>query len=400
VLFGADDALLDGFFASDRRALWILTNTRAFAQTEATERLKAAHSATASAAARAGVGWFPILRGDSTLRGHVFAEVDAVAPPKGVTLFVPAFPEGGRVTHDGQHWLRIDGRWHNVADTEFARDAFFGYASHRLVDWVAEVGGGRHATVVPLEQIRERGSIPVRDALLNEPDGGVVIPEQESVDDVGRSVLGLLDAEAAGRAVTVRSAATFAAARSGLRARVVDEGVIRELGVAENASVLVACGSHTDGAGRQLAELEREGVDVRVLDDPADDATAVERTARALQRDGVAAIATPRSFIAGTDFEGGQAWMRRLSGAVRTLASGADVIVAKGGITSADLASALGARRAHVEGQLEPGIALWTLDVDPAIPYVVVPGNVGDAAALVRVVSRFRPTFASSAAGR
>ena len=400
VLFGADDALLDRFFSSDRRALWILTNTRAFPEAEATARLKAAHSATAAAAARAGIGWFPILRGDSTLRGHVFAEVDAVAPRTGVTLFVPAFPEGGRVTLDGQHWLRIDGSWHNVADTEFARDAFFGYRSHRLVDWVAEVGGGRHATVVPLQAIRQYGSAAVRDALLNEPDGGVVIPEQESADDIGQSVLGLLDAEAAGRAVTVRSAATFAAARSGLRTRIVDEGAIRELGVAENPIVLVACGSHTDGAGRQLDALEKEGVDVRLLDRPANDSTAVARTAQALRTDGIAAIATPRTFIAGTDFDGGQAWMRRLSGAVRTLASGADVIVAKGGITSADLAGALGAHRARVEGQLEPGIALWVLDGEPGIPYAVVPGNVGDADALVRVVNRFRPSFAPSTVGR
>jgi Zn-dependent protease len=171
--------------------------------------------------------------------------------------------------------------------------------------------------------------------LLKEPEGGVVIPEQESVDDIGQSVLGLLDAEAAGRAVTVRSAATFAAARSGLRTRIVDEGAIRELGVAENPRVLVACGSHTDGAGRQLDALKKEGVEVRLLDRPADDSTAVERTAQALRTDGIAAIATPRTYIAGTDFEGGQAWMRRLSGAVRTLASGADVIVAKGDASGA-----------------------------------------------------------------
>jgi uncharacterized protein YgbK (DUF1537 family) len=400
VLFGTDHTLLDSFFASGRRALWILTNTRAFPEAVAVERLKTAHSATAAAGARAGIGWFPILRGDSTLRGHVFAEVDVIASANSVTLFVPAFPEGGRVTFDGQHWLRIDGIWHNVADTEFARDAFFGYRSRRLVDWVAEMGGGRHGTVVPLDVIRRDGAAAIRDALLAEPDGGVVIPEQQSAQDIGLSVLGLLGAEGAGRAVSVRSAATFAAARSGLRARVMDGAAIRELGIIERPRVLVACGSHTDGAGRQLTALEKEGVQVRLLDRPSDDPIAVERTAVALQIDGVAAIATPRRFVPGTDFEGGAVWMRRLSSAVKTLAPGADVIVAKGGITSADLASALGAHRARVEGQLEPGIALWTLHREPAIPYAVVPGNVGDAGALVRVVSRFRPSFAPAIAGR
>jgi uncharacterized protein YgbK (DUF1537 family) len=393
VLFGADRALLDAFFASSRRALWVLTNTRAYPRAAAVARLGIAYRTVDEAAGRAGAGWSPILRGDSTLRGHVFAEVDAIASSDSVTLFVPAFPEGGRVTRDGQHWLRLDGEWTNVADTEFARDAFFGYRSHDLVGWVAEVGTGRHATVVPLQAVRHDCGAAIRDALLAEPNGGVVVPEQESRDDVDASVLGLLAAESAGRSVVVRSAATFAAARTGLAARVIDAAAIAHLGLPAEPRVLIACGSHTDGSGRQLAALAAAGVRVEVLDRPVDDGSAIERVSTALRQNGIAAIATPRTFVLGTDFEGGQAWMRRLSRAVQALAPGADVVVGKGGITSAELATSLGAGRAHVEGQLEPGIALWTLDREPRVPYAVVPGNVGDADTLVRVVHRFRPSF-------
>ena len=37
-----------------------------------------------------------MLRGDSTLRGHVFPETDAIGAERSVMLFVPAFPAGGR----------------------------------------------------------------------------------------------------------------------------------------------------------------------------------------------------------------------------------------------------------------------------------------------------------------
>jgi uncharacterized protein YgbK (DUF1537 family) len=66
-------------------------------------------------------------------------------------------------------------------------------------------------------------------------------------------------------------------------------------------------------------------------------------------------------------------------------------VVAKGGITSSDVATgALGVRRAWARGTLEPGIiSLW----EPAegtthrVPLVVFAGNVGDDESLVRVVS-------------
>lgn len=65
-------------------------------------------------------------------------------------------------------------------------------------------------------------------------------------------------------------------------------------------------------------------------------------------------------------------------------------LVAKGGITSSDLAvRALGVRRAVVLGQMLPGlIPLWALQdgLAPELPYIVFPGNVGTAETLTRVL--------------
>ena len=67
-------------------------------------------------------------------------------------------------------------------------------------------------------------------------------------------------------------------------------------------------------------------------------------------------------------------------------------MVAKGGITSSDVASkSLGMVRATVEGTLLPGIvSVWrALDGEAVgLPYVVFAGNVGDEDGLATVVGR------------
>jgi len=65
-------------------------------------------------------------------------------------------------------------------------------------------------------------------------------------------------------------------------------------------------------------------------------------------------------------------------------------IIAKGGITSSDIATrALGVRRAVAPGQVLPGVPVWRLGPEsryPGLAYVVFPGNVGGPDALTRVV--------------
>jgi uncharacterized protein YgbK (DUF1537 family) len=67
------------------------------------------------------------------------------------------------------------------------------------------------------------------------------------------------------------------------------------------------------------------------------------------------------------------------------------IIVAKGGITSSDVAtSGLGVRRAWVLGQILPGVPIWRLGPEsrfPGIPYIVFPGNVGEPDSLARIAA-------------
>ena len=67
-------------------------------------------------------------------------------------------------------------------------------------------------------------------------------------------------------------------------------------------------------------------------------------------------------------------------------------VVAKGGITSSDVGvKALHVMRANVLGQIGPGIPVWqTGDRSkwPGIPYVIFPGNVGEANSLKEVAEK------------
>ena len=69
-------------------------------------------------------------------------------------------------------------------------------------------------------------------------------------------------------------------------------------------------------------------------------------------------------------------------------------IIAKGGITSSDIATqALGVRRATVLGQAFAGVPVWRTGEDarwPDLIYVVFPGNVGESDTLARTVETLR----------
>jgi uncharacterized protein YgbK (DUF1537 family) len=384
------DVILDGSVRSIEHAfrspgpLLLLTNTRSMPEREAVARVRELKERVDATARARGEDCTVLLRGDSTLRGHVFAEVDAVANPGAAVLFVPAFLEGGRTTVAGEHRIRVDGVERNVADTEFARDATFGFRSRRLVDWVAEVGHGRRARIVPLDELRASAGAALTAALLDALPGEVLIPEIAEAADVDAALQGLLAAEAAGRSIVVRSAATFMAARAGLRSRSIDR-----VGLASTARILVVCGSHTNASSEQLVALEGDGHPTHEVRPDSDPALVQRSVLRALDRSGVAVIATPRRFVDGTDLVQGRMFLDALEPVISETATSLDAVVAKGGITSARVAEILGATRARVEGQLRPGVALWTLELpERRLPYVVVPGNVGGPRTLADILAQ------------
>ncbi|MGR6318283.1 four-carbon acid sugar kinase family protein [Micromonospora soli] len=388
VILRPDRATFDEFLASAQPAVFVLSNSRAFAERPAVELVGGIARAVDAAARDAGRSATLILRGDSTLRGHVVAEVEAVAPHTPV-LFVPAFLDGGRFTRDGIHYLRTATGAVPVADTEFARDPVFGYRSGTLADWVREVSGGRrHAVPVPLARLRAHGPDAVADALLGAGPDAFVIPDCVREADLLAIAAGLVRAQNRGARVVVRCAASLAAALAGLSTRPLDRIPLPPPG-----RVLVACGSFTAASTRQLRALG--GLWDRRVEIPAsaqrgDDALLAGAVRERLQQDGHALLASDRAPSHDRIAAAPELLMDTLVATVRRLAAEVDLVVAKGGITSARLATdALGASGAWVRGQIRPGVPVRRLRTPQGAPsYVVVPGNVGTDSTLRDILDR------------
>jgi len=118
-----------------------------------------------------------------------------------------------------------------------------------------------------------------------------------------------------------------------------------------------------------------------------------------LQDDGDVVIYTSRELITDDDPEESLGIGNRISEGIisilHMISAYPRYLVAKGGITSSDVATrGLGVRRAMVPGQILPGVPVWQLGSEsryPGMPYIVFPGNVGGPEALADVVRMLKP---------
>ncbi|GAA2074625.1 four-carbon acid sugar kinase family protein [Pseudolysinimonas kribbensis] len=373
-------------------SVYLQTNSRAIDEAAATALAERIRGELGEVSRRLGREILVLLRGDSTLRGHVFAEADVFAGDDGRVLFVPAFPQGGRTTIGSVHRVVIDGVDTPVGETEFAADPVFGYRSSDLVEWTRE-RGGRRAIPVPLEALRSTAGGAVAEALAAAGPRLLVVPDVQTDDDIRLVHAGLQRALADGAHVVVRSAATLAALCAG---RLSTGYLSRPIRV-EAGGVLVVCGSHTGAASAQLARLtDSLGYDPVVIatddafaDPDAAGAAAAQAARELLARHPVVVVSTERVRRTADDtLAHGELVMRALMAATTPLVGEVGAVVSKGGITSAEVARvAFAASRARVRGQVAAGISVWDLGAgDRHGVQVVVPGNVGGAETLVDVV--------------
>ena len=326
-------------------------------------------------------------------------------------LLVPAFLEAGRVTAGDIHWARLGADLVPVGETEFARDATFGYRASDLRDFVAEKSGGTirpgDVASIGLADIRLGGPSRVQELLAQARDGRWVVVNATEYSDLDTVACGVLRAEADGHSFLFRTGPSFVRALLGMGPKAPLRGaqIWPPGSPAASGHGLVVVGSHVGQTSRQVAALiARGGVTGVELDVPAlirGDSVitpAVRRVTAALGHSDVL-LYTSRTVVAG-----GLAIARAVSAALsqivrETLAAAGSPgrarpawIVAKGGITSHDVAVyGLGIRRAEVIGQLFPGVisVFRPLEAAPGAigrPFVVFAGNVGDEETLRQVV--------------
>ncbi|MBI1296419.1 hypothetical protein GC175_15810 [bacterium] len=403
------DALAAELSGEDN-VFYVLTNSRSLTAADAAALNREIGRNLTEAAARTGRAVAVVSRSDSTLRGHFPGEVTALAEGLGQSfdgrLIVPFFLEGGRYTIDDVHWVAEGDQLIPAAQTPYARDAAFGYTHSNLKEWVAEKSGGAIAPTdvasISIEDLRIGGPEVVSARLRTLTGGQSCVVNAASYRDLEIFVLGLLAAEEAGKQFIYRTAASFVQVRAGIAARPLLTAA--DLDVAQGSGALFVVGSYVPKTTAQLnallsrADITALEVDVdSLLADRAGTVQSIVAAANAsLREDTVTVVYTSRKYVGAAGGESDLSIGAQVSAGLIDIVRGIDVrpryLVAKGGITSSDVATrGLNVRRAVVAGQILPGVPVWRIGEEsrfPGLPYIVFPGNVGGDDALVQVVER------------
>ena len=417
-------------------AVYVLTNTRSLDPAEAAARNEEiVRNALAAAAGAVRLGF--VSRSDSTLRGHYPLEPDVIAATVAAetgeatdgVVIVPAFPDAGRVTIGGIHYMRGTGETAGsltpVAETEFAKDASFGFKNSEMAKYVEEKSQGRFPAgdviVLDLNIIRAGASAQdptisakaIADALESATNSTPIVADIVTENDFRALALGLEEAERRGKKLLYRVGPPFVRGRIGQEIRT---ALTSEEAFAGNspstAGGLIVVGSHVGVTTRQLNDLTAEHSSARTIEIDVEKLLTAEAKAYIAAvvsdvvdalRKGDVIVHTSRLLIKTDDAAASLKIARTVSAAVvavvnRTLKTFPPrFVIAKGGITSSDVAAhGLEIRHAIVRGPMLPGIvSLWEPMDGPAkgIPYIVFAGNVGDDQSLADVTRKLSNTF-------
>ncbi|XP_057459422.1 uncharacterized protein LOC130750039 isoform X3 [Actinidia eriantha] len=329
-------------FRKKPTCFFILTNSRSLSSDKASVLIEdICRNLCTAAKSVENADFTVVLRGDSTLRGHFPEEADAavsVLSEMDAWIICPFFLQGGRYTVEDVHYVADSERLVPAGETEFAKDAAFGYRSSNLREWVEEKTRGRiqasSVASISIQLLRKGGPNAVCAYLCNLQKGSTCIVNAASDRDMAVFAAGMIQIS-------------------------VDKLAMKSIEKREEEISRAA---------------ERADVFIRACKDTL--------------------IMTSRELITGKTPSESLEINFKVSSAlveiVRRITTRPRYILAKGGITSSDLATkALEAKYAKIVGQALAGVPLWQLSPEsrhPGVPYIVFPGNVGDSSALAEVV--------------
>jgi len=391
---------------------FILTNTRSLTPEQAATITREVTHNLKIAIAKAKISDFLVVsRSDSTLRGHYPVETDVIAAELGpfdAHFLIPAFFEGGRITRDSIHYLRVDGELTPVHQTEFAQDSVFGYHHSYLPDYVAEKTQGQ-ISAEAVERIRLsdiRAGVQPRLMQLQNNQCGVVDGETQA--DFDQFAADVLAAASRGKRFLFRSAASILTSLASLGPQPVPAEEMAKYSRGQKPGVVIV-GSHVKKSTQQLERLLQEpdvtGIEVEITQLlPSSEGSRDDVLTQTLQQlhtvytEGKTPVVyTSRQELSFNQVQErlkfGMAVSALLMDIVRGLPSDIGFLISKGGITSNDvLSDGLALTTARLLGQVLPGVSMVKTPSNhpqfPDLPVVLFPGNVGDESGLVTVYRR------------
>lgn len=410
------DSVLAGFKESNN-LFYILTNSRGFTQEQTTKAHNEISSIVDKVAKETGREYIFISRSDSTLRGHYPLETkilkDNYEKNTGKKIdgeiLCPFFKEGGRFTINNVHYVKYGNELIPANETEFAKDPTFGYKAATLPEYVEEKTHGEFkasdVTCVSLEDIHNTDYDKIEAQLMAVKDFNKIIVNAVDYVDVKVFCVALYRAMKKGKVFMFRTAAAIVKVMGGVSDQPLltrKQMVVKET---SNGGIIVV-GSHTDKTTKQVEALKvLKDIEFIELDATLvkDDAAFSREVQRCLDKEEACIKAgktvccyTTRALIK-ADTGNKEDELRlsvKISDAVQSLVGRLSVtpafVIAKGGITSSDVGTkALAVKHANVLGQIRPGIPVWQTGAEskfPMTPYVIFPGNVGEAETLREAV--------------
>ena len=408
------DSLNDAFLETNNM-FYILTNSRSLTPSQSQTLHIELIQNIVKVSKRYKCDFDIISRSDSTLRGHYPLEPDVIREElekHGKSFdgefIIPFFKEGGRITEGDVHYIEQGDIKIPAGDSEFAKDATFGYKSSNLKEWIEEKTQGAYAAgkvrSISLDMLRSGNLGDIIDLISNSESDQKYVVNANTYKDLEPFVSALKSQELKNKSFIFRTAASFVKVYGAISDKPLLTGnQMRREGSQEGGIVIV--GSHVQKSTMQLnhlinnSSIQAYELDVFIKKQQIIESIEhiVEELSKNIEKGVNSVIYTSRKLLKdpNNDAEKNLKIAVDISNymvlIVNKLSSVPGFIIAKGGITSSDIATkGLKIEKGLVLGQILPGIPVWQPDEKskfPKVPYVVFPGNVGGENALTIAVN-------------
>ncbi len=405
-----DDATILNEFKKKTPIFYLLTNSRSLTVDKSREIYGEIAKNIQKASIKTNRNFSIISRSDSTLRGHFPSEIEAIKEElnfkDAISVFIPVMFEGGRVTVNDTHYVLEKENLIPVNETPFAKDSSFGYSKANLKQWIEEKTKGKVKSssvyAISIEEIREFDVISLSEKVQLIPQENYVVFNALNYQDLDKVSNALLLAEKCGKNIIYRTSSSFVPSYIGLEPRALLT-VSKLLDKADKTGGLTIVGSYVPKSSEQLKNAKSYYLEESVLEINVENILGKNSNSylfeislkidKQLAKGFDVLVYTSRNLITGNNASQnlniGEKISNSLVNIVKQLKIKPKYLIAKGGITSHDLAiKGLGMKRSKVLGQVLKGVPVWKLGVEtkfPNMPYIIFPGNVGDNNALYQL---------------